>query len=319
LDPLVSILVPAYNAAPYLAQTLRSALGQTWPAREVIVVDDGSPDATLEVARSFEPAGVRVLSQANAGAAAARNRALREARGDLIQYLDADDLLAPDKVAVQVRRLREEGDDCVAAGRWARFHDDPAGGSFTPEPFWQDLAPVDWLACCYERHSMMHPAAWLVPRAVAERAGPWDETLSLDDDGEYFCRVVLACRRVLFCQGAVSYYRSGLPTSLSGSRSARAWDSQFRSLEGCTRALLAREDSPRTRRACSRRWHEFVYAVYPDCPELLTRAQGRIAELGPDHFPPMGGRLFRTAARLFGWRAAKRLQLLRGRLRGSAG
>ena len=105
MKPLVSILIPAYNAAEYIAATLESAVAQTWPHREIIVVNDGSRDRTLEIARSFEPRGVTVVTQSNQGAAAARNAALKASRGDYIQWLDADDLLAPEKIARQIAAL----------------------------------------------------------------------------------------------------------------------------------------------------------------------------------------------------------------------
>src|SRR5262249_15570247 len=95
--PLVSILIPAYNAEPWIADTLRSALAQTWPNTEIIVVDDGSRDETLKVARQFECAKLRVITHKNQGAAATRNVAFSLSRGEYIQWLDADDLLAPDK------------------------------------------------------------------------------------------------------------------------------------------------------------------------------------------------------------------------------
>src|SRR5262249_57060076 len=109
MKPLVSILTPAYNAAEWIADTLESAVAQTWPRKEIIVVDDGSRDRTLSIAQRFVSRGVKVLSKANAGAAAARNTALSISHGDYIQWLDADDLLAPDKVASQIEttaRLR---------------------------------------------------------------------------------------------------------------------------------------------------------------------------------------------------------------------
>jgi glycosyltransferase involved in cell wall biosynthesis len=310
VKPLVSILVPCYNAEPWVAQTLRSALVQTWPRTEVIVVDDGSRDRSREAVRPFASARLKLICQENRGASAARNRALAEAQGDFIQFLDADDLIAPDKLEVQLRRLEEAGPDCVATCRWGRFHDDPDAAWFVPEPFWADLAPVDWLVCCWERASMMHPAAWLLPRGVAERAGPWDERLSLNDDGEYFSRVVLASRRVCFCPQAVTSYRSGLPGSLSGIKGRAAWDSALRALEAGATRLLAAEDSPRTRRACARQFQEFVYSAYPDCPDLLARAERRVRELGAPTFPPPGGPAFRLVSRLIGWRGAKRLQRL---------
>src|SRR5882724_4223522 len=98
MTPLVSILIPAYNAERWIAETIRSALKQTWRNKEIIVVDDGSTDGTLAIARRFEPKGVRAVTQPNQGAEAARNTASSLSRGDYIQWLDADDLLSRDKV-----------------------------------------------------------------------------------------------------------------------------------------------------------------------------------------------------------------------------
>jgi glycosyltransferase involved in cell wall biosynthesis len=310
VKPLVSILVPCYNAEPWVAQTLRSALAQTWPRTEVIVVDDGSRDRSREAVRPFASARLKLICQENRGASAARNRALAEAQGDFIQFLDADDLLAPDKLEVQLRRLGEAGPDCVAACRWGRFHDDPAAAWFVPEPFWTDLAPVDWLVSCWERVSMMHPAAWLLPRGVADRAGPWDERLSLNDDGEYFSRVVLASSRVCFCPGAVTYYRSGIPSSLCNARSPAAWASAYLSSWLSAAALLRREDNPRARRACARQFQSFIYAAYPEAPSLIRKAQERVRQLGGGDLPCPGGPRFRLVAALLGWRGAKWLQHL---------
>src|SRR5437868_14667996 len=102
MKPLVSILIPAYNAGPWIGDTIRSALDQTWPRKEIIVVDDGSGDQTLQVARQFASKNVSVVTQENQGASAARNRALSLSRGDYIQWLDADDLLSPNKIAKQM-------------------------------------------------------------------------------------------------------------------------------------------------------------------------------------------------------------------------
>src|ERR1051325_3114803 len=102
MKPLVSILVPAFNAQNSIADTLRSALAQTWERKEIIVVNDGSTDDTLSIARQFESPSVRVVTQENQGAAVARNTALSLCQGDYIQWLDADDLLSPQKIAQQI-------------------------------------------------------------------------------------------------------------------------------------------------------------------------------------------------------------------------
>src|SRR5882762_10159051 len=103
--PLVSILIPAYNSQDWIADTLRSAVAQTWETKEIIVVDDGSSDQTLAIAGKFESSTVRIVGQKNQGAASASNTALSLCRGDYIQWLDADDLLAPDKIAQQMAAL----------------------------------------------------------------------------------------------------------------------------------------------------------------------------------------------------------------------
>src|SRR6266566_9337206 len=99
MDPLVSILIPAFNAQEWITDTLKSAIAQTWPRKEILVIDDGSTDQTLAIARQFASEGVSVITQKNQGAAATRNKALSISQGDYIQWLDADDPLAPDKIA----------------------------------------------------------------------------------------------------------------------------------------------------------------------------------------------------------------------------
>jgi glycosyltransferase involved in cell wall biosynthesis len=303
----VSIIIPCHNAAPWLEGTLDSALGQTWADVEVILVDDGSTDDSAAIARRFESRGLTVASQPNRGAGAARNSGLSRASGSHIQFLDADDLLAPDKIERQMERAAECGPDIVLCGSWSRFTASPADADHTSQPLCRDAEPVDWLVEKFERDAMMHPAAWLVPRGIADRAGPWDESLSLDDDGEYFTRIVLASHGVRFCPRAVSYYRSGLPGSLSGAKSERALDSAFRSLELSAGRVRAAEDSPRTRHACATAFQQYIYSSYPGAAACRRRAEAHVAALGGSELEPPGGRRFQLARRLFGWRMAKRL------------
>src|SRR5215472_9171752 len=107
MKPLVSILIPAYNTEEWIAESIQSAVGQTWPRKEIIIVDDGSTDRTGEVASRFAAENVKVLSTENRGLSAAVNTAYRLCQGDYIQELDADDLLAPDKIEKQLTALPE--------------------------------------------------------------------------------------------------------------------------------------------------------------------------------------------------------------------
>lgn len=121
-NDVVSVIVPAYNAAATIGQTLESCLAQTHRALEVIVVDDGSTDATAEIVRSFAARDprIRLLQQENAGVAAARNLAIAHAQGDYVAPLDADDLWHPEKVEAQVATMRRGGQRIGVAYCWWR-------------------------------------------------------------------------------------------------------------------------------------------------------------------------------------------------------
>ncbi|BAZ03596.1 glycosyltransferase family 2 protein [Calothrix sp. NIES-3974] len=308
MKPLVSILIPCYNAENWLVQTLESALNQTWKNIEIILVDDGSTDNSLAIAKRFDSHYVKVISQTNQGASAARNRAFSESQGDFIQYLDADDLLAADKIERQIHLLSSTASDFIASGEWGRFYICPNDATFTPEAVWQDMSPVDWLISSWQGGGMMHPAAWLIPRVIAQKAGPWNEDLSLNDDGEYFCRAILVSKGVKFCHGAKVYYRSGLAGSLSSLTSIAARKSEYESLKLCTEYLLAVENSPRTRRVCANVFQNFVYSTYPDAPDLVQKAQVNVRSLGGYDLKPKGSTIFNFLSSIVGWKLAKQMQ-----------
>ncbi len=306
--PLVSILIPCYNAGPWLRQTLESALAQTWIAREIIVVDDGSTDDSADIARACADRGVRLVTQENAGQSAAFNRAIAEARGEYLEFLDADDLLAPSKLEVQLERLRTLPSGWVATCGWARFHHSTADAVPDRSPVTEDMAPVDWLVRVWGAETMMHGAAWLIPADLVRRAGGWDEGLSLINDFEFFSRLLLESAGVTHCPSTLTYYRSGLPGSLSAQKTEQAWSSAFLSTRLGTERLLARENSPRTRAAAAACWRSLYFAAYPDVPDLRADALRRLQDLGEALGSPPGGSKFRLLSRLLGWRIARRLQ-----------
>src|SRR5436190_19861081 len=147
MEPLVSILIPAYNAERWIADTIRSELAQTLPRREIIIVDDGSRDQTLQVAQQFASSkNVSVVTQENQGASAARNKAFELCQGDYIQWLDADDLLSPAKIARQVEASDRYGSErTLFSSGWGYFYFRIAKASFIPTSLWCDLSPVEWL------------------------------------------------------------------------------------------------------------------------------------------------------------------------------
>jgi glycosyltransferase involved in cell wall biosynthesis len=313
--PLISVIIPAYNAQRWIGETLESIAGQQYENLEVVVVDDGSADATAAAADAYANrfGSWRLVRQQNSGQTTALNAGLALASGRYVQYLDADDILLPGKLAAQVRRL-EEHPGCVASAAWGRFYDRPANARFDPDGTWKDLAPVDWLVENWaDGAGMMFPAMWLVPMEIVRRVGPWREDLTLLNDTEYFSRVILASQGVRHCPDARVAYRSGLSGSLSGRKSGRALQSAFRVLEACDQMLLAAEDSDRTRRAVSALWQSYAHGTYPHDRAAANRALARARALHPAVLRPEGGPRFNAVARLIGWKGARILQRIAGR------
>lgn len=179
MHPAVSVVIPCYNGEAYLAETLRSALGQTHPVMEIIVVDDGSTDGSADLASSFGDS-VRVVRQQNGGEGSARNRGVLEARGELIAFLDADDLWHPRKIERQTAYLDEHPDIGAVTTDVAKFEgsvDNHVYVSHWAESFFRQLQPIDFLVGGY----YLNQSAALLRTALArEHPYPERNTQSVD-------------------------------------------------------------------------------------------------------------------------------------------
>jgi glycosyltransferase involved in cell wall biosynthesis len=307
MQPLVSILIPAYNAEQWIAETIHSAIGQTWPRKEIIVVDDGSKDRTAEVARQFALKHILVVSKENQGAAATRNHALRLSQGDYIQWLDADDLLAPDKIEAQIAALREtDSKRTLLSSSWAFFNYRPQQAKFIPTPLWLDLSPVEWLFRKMAQNLHMQTATWLASRELSEAAGPWDTRLLSDDDGEYFCRVLLASEGTRFVPGAKVFYRN-TPSNRLGQigTSDKKKEAMLVSMKLHIEYLRSLEDSDRTRRASLTYMQNWLENFHPERPDILAELQDIAAELHGRLEPPRLRWKYAWIRPFLGRRAAK--------------
>lgn len=313
--PLVSILIPVYNAESWLSETLESALSQTWPNKEIIAVDDGSTDGSWKILEGFARQRVKIIHQANRGQCAAANAAFHQSAGEYIKFFDADDLLAPETIELQMGRLAGS-QTAIASAEWGRFYgDDISTFRLNPQSVWHDMSPLDWLVESWmDAQPMMQCALWLIPRSVLYRSGLWDERLSLINDFEFFARVLCYSEEVRFATGARLYYRSGIEGSLSGRRSCKAVESAFHSLmDGTSHLLLHRQDDA-ARRACANILQGFIYTYYPEYPDLRRKVAKRIKELGGSDLPPSGSPLFEKLAKVVGWKMARRVQQLKNRI-----
>jgi len=311
LKPLVSVLISAYNAQEWIADTLQSAVAQTWPRKEIIVVDDGSTDGTAEVARRFASKGVTVISTENRGLSAGQNHAYQHSRGDYIQFLDADDLLAPDKIERQLAALREfDSPRILLSSPWAPFYYRTRDARFVRNSLWQDLSPVEWLLRKLSENIHMQNATWLVSRELAEAAGPWDIRLNYDQDGEYFARVLVASEGTRFVPQTGIYYRATGPGSISYiGDSDEKKDSLLLSMKLHIQYLRSLEDSERVRKACLVYLQNWYHTFYPERPDIVAELQSLAAQLQGRLEEPHIRWKYAWMRSVFGWTTAKRAQM----------
>jgi glycosyltransferase involved in cell wall biosynthesis len=282
MKPLVSILIPAYNAEKWIGDTLQSAVAQTWPRKEIIVVNDGSTDRTADVARCFASKGVVVIAKENEGAAATRNHALRLSQGDYIQWLDADDLLAPDKIERQLAALNDiDSKRILFSAPWAYFSYRTDRARFIPDSLWNDLSPAEWLLRKMAENLHMQTATWLTSRELVEAAGPWDRRLTSDDDGEYFCRVLLASEGTRFIRDARVFYRitgKGRVSYIGASNEKK--NGMLISMKLHIQYLRSLEESDRVRKACLKYLQNWLGVFYPELPDIVLELQTLAGQLG---------------------------------------
>jgi glycosyltransferase involved in cell wall biosynthesis len=197
----VSVVIPAYNAAAFLAEAVRSALAQTLPPLEILVVDDGSTDETAAIARAFG-GRVRCLSQENQGLSGARNRGIREARGDLIALLDADDSWLSEKLAAQVEALAGCPKAVACFSRTEYVGQDGAILRRSDVPPLHRLVEDLLLSCCV----IGPPSAALIRRSALDAVGLFDPRFSQCADWDMWLRLAEA-GPVVYADGVHVRYR----------------------------------------------------------------------------------------------------------------
>jgi glycosyltransferase involved in cell wall biosynthesis len=215
--PLVSIIIPAYNVAPYISETLESVFAQTFDNYEVIVVNDGSPD-TQELEREIKSYSgrIRYLTQENQGASVARNTGLHAARGEFIAFLDADDLWLPNYLEEQMKFIGERGCDLVCADA-TFFGDARTEGQTYMDTLMRDAPPngdVTFLELVDAKISLI-TSGIVARRAPVMNAGLFDQALRNAQDFDLWLRLVLGGARLSYQRKVLLKYRCR-PDGLTG-------------------------------------------------------------------------------------------------------
>ena len=299
----VSIIIPLYNNEDYVAQTIDSCLAQTHDNIEIIVVENGSKDKSYQVVKSIDDKRLSVYQIPKPNAAAARNYGYHKAKGAYIVFLDADDMLAPNKIELQLTAISKKPEGWVACCAWAKFKTNTKEAIITPQEVWYIQNPITWCINSWMGGGMMIPGCWLMPKPIIEKAGLWDERLSLHDDGEFMCRVLLASKGNVFVENTVVYYRQQDNSLSRQHKSKMAAESALLVYKSYQKEILKFQDSKLARRALARNFLRFVYEYNPAHAQLIKEAYREINELGVK--PPLvGSPSFKLLQRIVGFKLA---------------
>lgn len=223
MQALVSIIIPSFNREDLLSETLDSVLNQTYENWECIIVDDDSTDTTPQIGRRYAAGDRRIVflkrpAERPKGAASCRNVGLESAKGEYIQFLDSDDLLHSAKLEFQIKCLMQNDELSLATGKWGWFNGEKQlkdRFKFCLEIYRNYKKPISLLNDMGLFNTFFPPHIYLLPKALIELAGKWNEKLSNNDDGEFFTRIILKASKILFVPEALAYYRIDNTNKLS--------------------------------------------------------------------------------------------------------
>jgi glycosyltransferase involved in cell wall biosynthesis len=303
--------MPAYNAGEYINESVGSILEQSYTNWELIIVNDGSTDNTLIVLETIKDDRIYIVNQENKGQCNAANKAFSLSNGSLIKFMDADDMISPNFIENQVKNLHGEI-DAIATASWGRFyHHNLNTFKLDTNIIQQNITPIDWLIQSMDNgQAMMQCALWLIPRNLFKYSGLWDEGLSLINDFEFFIRVLLCAREVIFTENAILYYRSDLKNSLSKLKSRKGAESAYNSINKGTSHMLQYENCDRVKKVAANCFQDFVYTFYPKQSDLIYDAEKRIKDLGGSSLTFPTGGYTKICQFLVGWKLTKRIKIL---------
>ena len=321
--PLVSIIIPLHNAERYIAGTIQSTIDQTWPKKEIIIINDGSTDNSLIIAKRHECDFIKVYTQQNKGASATRNLGLQYAKGEYIQFLDADDLLSSNKIEVQIKALQGSHNK-LAVCSTAHFKDGENYLLANPTAYedtflFNSANPVEFLINLWGGNrngaSMIQTNAWLVPRTLINKNEPWEEFYSPDDDGEYFSRLILASNGIIYCSESINYYRKLFNgENLSNRKHLKGLTGCYQSLMLKKNHLFSKTTDERAKFAIASLMMGLLVDAYPEHLSLSKKLMTDIEEVGVYHFKPkIGGFVINLISNLFGWKIAKKLSYIKNK------
>lgn len=301
-NPLVSILIPLYNAEQYIEETITKALKQTYSNIELVIVDDHSTDNSLKIAQKYASERVHIYSNSKKGGNAARNYAFKKCNGEYIKFMDADDYMDDNMIEVQLKHLLAEKNpkNCVAFSpvimRYADGH----------EQFQQqrnidhDYVPgIELLIDIWRGKGWHCPHCHLMHRTLIEKAGPWDETVLKNQDGEFFSRIYAAAQKAISAKTVNAIWRQ-TNNGVSRQTSDKAWRSFFETHRRIAELILSYQDNKESKYICSRYICSSLFEHYP-IPKDCIDAQKNFLKKHHIKLVVPNRRRYKLLSFVFGW------------------
>ncbi len=310
---MVSILIPCHNAERFVGEAIRSALAQSWAEKEVIVVDDGSTDGSLDVIRSFGER-IRWETGPNRGGNAARNRLLDLATGEWLQYLDADDFLLPSKIEAQMRFIQEHPEVDVAYGPSVMQYEQEGAAR-------QEILPIP-----EPRDPWALLALWKLPqtgsplwrKAAVVGVGGWSADQPVCQEHELYLRLLKSGKSFAYVDDAGSVYRQWS----DGTVCRRDVPNTYRHRLAITREaedflLEHGEMTPLRRRAFDRAYLACARIIWTFDRSWASEIMAHVEKANGGRFRPEREQvpgMYRSLYRLFGFHTAERAAAWRRQL-----
>lgn len=201
---VISVIIPAYNAEKTILETIQSLQQQTFSDFELIVINDGSTDQTVELLSTIEDSRIKIFSYENGGLPGARNRGIARATGEYVTFIDADDLWTPDKLELQLAALQQHPEAGVAYS-WTAFINEKSEFLYVWEPLFYE---GDVYRQLLVKNFISSGSNILVRRQFIEKAGEFDSSLKSAEDWDYYLRLAAQCAFVLVPKYQILYRRS---------------------------------------------------------------------------------------------------------------
>ncbi|RZK49211.1 MAG: glycosyltransferase family 2 protein [Pedobacter sp.] len=313
---MISVIIPAYNAAKTITQTIDSVLNQTYKDLEILIINDGSTDNTLQVLSKIEAdinaekkTKITIITTQNKGVSHARNLGFNHSKGKYIQYLDADDLLIPEKLYIQYQALEYYKGD-IAYGNWQRFKEINYQITLT-ETIERQITGDPEIEIF--THFWCPPAVILYSRSIAEKIS-WNVNLPVIQDARYLLDAVRYSGKLVYCDHLMALYREGQSQSLSQKNDLAFvkdvltncleiydhWKSDINTTSKKRKALIT------VLRYCINQLSSLNKELFHDALEQLLR-------IDPHYIPEEKG-ILRMMSQLIGYKNAEKLAAIKRRI-----